>query len=240
MGIAKGDAVEAVQRLTDEYRRSLGQRLAIIFLEGDVLEQEKFAATSAVEAGALRVHAHDLYRKMATDIEPTIGVQRQFGGTQSGHLIRSMETLAKAAGVESLLPVPRLLEVATCKDEAAVADVCRQLIRSQVGDGLNCKHLERVIADAAISAGSSTNSVPVVIVGAQEEIEALEQGIPAVTRIRAIVREQVDGKQVLEVFNALKQQLKGNKSKKSAQQEKPKLDTNLNPNPNPNLDQTQE
>ena len=209
--IAKADSEKRLKELQEEYKTQLGPRVATIFVTGDRGGQEAFAKLSAAEGETLTVDAAAMYARMALDVEPTIGASRQFGGTQLNHLVRSLEEVGRTAGV-SLLPVPHLLEVLTAKTMYNTMLIIQDLIRTQVGDALNCRYIERQILDAALKSRYGEKVVPVVVLSA---LTASENAVlqPNVfggigITVKLAVDTKIDQDLVRKVFEELREYLK--------------------------------
>lgn len=216
--IAKTDAEAKLKTLRGEYRDQVAPRVATIFLIGPEESQKKFAELSEAEGGTLTVDAAAIYTKMATDLEPTIGAQRQFGGTQVNHLIRSMEEIATVAGAE-YLPTPRLLEVSIVKTPEDTVTMVKHLIRTQIGDDLNRLWLESRIVSEALRLKYGEKVVPVVVLGAsRQEILELGKSIFSGNSIEVKLGATVEQKDIIDAFAALKERLKPKTNTQTQQQ----------------------
>jgi hypothetical protein len=210
MGICKADAIVALGTLRSEYKALLAPRVASIWLSGTPEQQKKFAEVAAQEGETLTVSTLGVYERMASDIEPTIGAERQFGGTQLGHLLRSLENVAREAGA-SFLATPHLLEVVTVSDFAALTLAIRGIIVSQVGEKLNVLHLENEVLNQALTARYSEKVVPVVVLTSPAgESSDLRQGMFGGKGIDFQIPENVepDKEMVLAVFSTFQKAIK--------------------------------
>jgi len=212
MGIAIADAAANIKVLRQEYATKLSTRVVTIFLSGPISLQETFAKLAEEEGETLTVDSQAIYKKMATDVEPTIGAQRQFGGTQANHLIRSLEEVARAAGAE-FLAVPRLQEVMTVNDFDEHVRVIRDMIRTQVGDDLNRRAIEARIIDLALEKRYSEKVIPVVVLGSSPEEAILQEKIFTGNGIKvALGPDQIVDKEfVLSTFTQIRKYLKSTK-----------------------------
>lgn len=166
ISIAKADAEVKLKALREEFVAQLTERVASIFVVGAPADLKQFGEIAA-DQGAIVIFADAMYEKMAADIEPTIGAQRMFGGTQVQHLIRSLEDCGRYAGL-GFLKVPRLLDVVVTKPPESeegphTVDVVKDLISSQVGPELNTKWLEASIANAAVEDAYDSRIITVVV-----------------------------------------------------------------------------
>lgn len=206
--IAKNDAETQLKILREEYKSKLGPRVATIILSGIRADQAAFTTIAEAEGETLTIDAEAMYKKMAIDVEPTIGAQRQFGGTQLNHLVRSLEDVGRFAGA-GFLPVPRLLDVEIARTPADTIALIKGLIRSQVGDSLNCRYIEACIVEDALACRYGEKIVPVVIAGAsEEEASILKNGIFSGLGITFKVGATVDQKTVTQAFDALRERIK--------------------------------
>lgn len=208
--IAKADGIKRLEALKAEYRREVSNRAAVILTTGSPAAQLAFLSAAQEIGGPtlLRASALTPYVKMATDIEPTIGSEREFAGTQLGHLLRSLEEVGRQAG-SSFLKTPTLQEgvfiVRTFND---LVTGVRDLLLPQVGPVLNRDFLQTTIVDQALSLEFSASTAPVIITDASPlEIEffstQLFSGIGIVVNLPEDV-SKIDEKYVVASFDALK------------------------------------
>lgn len=216
VAIAKMDAETRLKALKDEYRQSVADKVATIFLIGSDGAQQDFARLAEEEGETLTVTVDAAFRKMAADVEPSIGAGRQFGSTQANQLVRSLEEVGRAAGVE-FMPVPRLMDVVTVKTFEDTVREVRNLVVGQSSKTVGLKYLEYKIADLALEEGFEEKVVPVVITGstdvrqAHEDMKTIYSGTGVVVTIPE--GKKVDKEFVLEAFKRL-----GDKIAKKQQQ----------------------
>lgn len=167
ISIAKTDAEVKMKGLREEYGAQLAERVATIFVVGSKTDCETFSQIAQAETSSIIVSADAMYERIATEIEPTVGAQRMFGGTQLQHLIRSLEDVGREAGAQ-FLKVPRLLDVVVCKSERnkdgpTVGEVVKDIVVSQVGVELNAKWLQAGITSEAIAEEYDGRVVSVIV-----------------------------------------------------------------------------
>ena len=207
--IAKADGVKRLEHLKKEYGQEVANRTAVILTKGPAGSQQAFV-TAAKELGGptlLTVSALDAYKKMATDIEPTIGFEREFAGTQLGHLLRSLEEVGNMAG-SSFLKTPTLIEgvfIVRTFDDLVLG--VRDLLLPQVGPVLNRDYLQTVVTQQALDNEFSSSMAPVVITDADaREIEFFSSNLFTNTGIVVDLPEdasKIDEKFVVATFDAL-------------------------------------
>lgn len=166
LSIAKADGSRRLESLVKEYRQEVSQRAAVILTRGPADSQAAFAvkSTNVIVASALTA-----YTKMAVEIEPTMGSQREFAGTQLGHLIRAVEAVGREAG-SSFLKVPTIQEgVFFVRNFEDLVIGIRDLLLPQLGAGLNRDYLQVTICDKAMELGFKENVVPVIVTDASEQ-----------------------------------------------------------------------
>jgi hypothetical protein len=210
MAICKADAISSLKTLREEYRTVLSPRVAAIWLTGDLEKQKKFAALAKEEGETLTVSTMAAYEKMAEDIEPTIGFERQFGGTQLGHLLRSLENVAREGGA-TFLATPKLFEVVTVPDIAALAVAIKGIIATQVGETVNALYMEKQILDQALEARYGEKVVPIVVLtGQAAESHDLRHGVFGGRGMDFDIPDDKDPdkEMVLAVFASLQKSLK--------------------------------
>lgn len=160
--IAKNDAETKLKALREEYTAQLRERVLTIFVVGSKEDCAIFTKIATDEADVLSIDADAMYEKMAADVEPTIGAQRMFGGTQLQHLIRSLEQRGREANA-GFLPVPRILDVVVVNPPVTTKAVVKDIIVSQIGVDLNARWIEAQIVELAIAAEYGEKFVPVVV-----------------------------------------------------------------------------
>lgn len=207
--IAKADAGKRLVTLTEQFNEEIKDRAAFMLLNGQSEIQAEFVKVAQEEGGVLTVSARQAYNMMADEVEQTIGAQRQFGGTQLGHLIRAIEAVGKAAN-SRFLKVPHLEDVVYVKDHDAVTDTCRDIVLKQLGPELNRNFIQEETFRKALDTNYKEKVVPVVITDATpEETEFFMDNLFYGVGIRVDLRDaKVDKDLVLEQFKTLKQTIK--------------------------------
>jgi hypothetical protein len=208
--IAKADGAKSLEAFKNEYAREFGNRSAVILITGSAAAQQAFMAVAKEIGGTnlLSASALEAYRKMADDVEPTIGREREFAGTQLGHLLRSVEAVGKEAG-SSFLKTPTLIDgvfiVRTFDD---LVTGIRDLLLPQVGAVLNRDYLQTVLLRQAIEQEFSASTAAIVVTDASpKEIEFfttnLFNGVGIVVDLPEDV-SKIDNKFVVATFDALR------------------------------------
>lgn len=209
--IAKTDATKQLTVLSDSYNREIKARAAVILTRGSAESQDAFRSEARRVAGqhaVLAVSALEAYTRMATDVEPTIGREREFAGTQLGHLLRSFEAVGREAGA-SFLKTPTLKDgvfiVRTFDD--LVAGI-RNLLLDQVGPALNRDFIQTQIFKQALDIGFKEAVAPVIVTDASpNEVDFfsnnLFNGVGIVVDLPEDIKE-IDEKYVVATFDALK------------------------------------
>jgi hypothetical protein len=208
--IAKADGARQLDVLKKEYGQEFSNRAAVIMTVGTTDAQNVFLKVAREIAGPtlLSASALESYTKMATDIEPTIGSEREFAGTQLGHLLRSLEAVGRDAG-SSFLKTPTLIEgvfiVRTFDD---LVTGVRDLLLPQVGAVLNRDYIQTAIVRRALDIGFTASTAPVVVTDASpKEIEFfssnLFNGVAIVVNLPED-ESKVDEEFVIATFDKLK------------------------------------
>jgi hypothetical protein len=208
--IAKADGTKHLEALKKEYGQEVSARAAVILTTGTPAAQAAFLAAAKEIGGPTLLTASALtaYTKMATDVEPTIGSEREFAGTQLGHLLRSLEAVGRDSG-SSFLKTPTLIDgvfiVRTFDD---LVTGIRDLLLPQVGPVLNRDFLQTTIFSQALDLGLTASTAPVIITDASPmEIEFfssnLFNGVGIVVDLPDDV-SKIDEKFVVATFDALK------------------------------------
>lgn len=207
LSIAKTDATVKLKSLREEYAALLRERVVTVFVAGSKEDCQLFAQISDAQQGTLSISADAMYEKMAADIEPTIGAQRMFGGTQLQHLIRSVEDCGRQANL-GFLQVPRLIDVIVVKPPVTTMSVVKDLVTSQLGHDLNARWIESKITEMAIEE-EFEKLVPVVVLCSNvDDVMALKPKIFTGRGIGEVLDKPVTPATVQETISRLRESLK--------------------------------
>ena len=210
LSIAKADGAKALEQLTLEYGHEIDSRAATILTKGGAANQAAFVATAQAIAGSavLSISALASYTRMAIDVEPTIGREREFAGTQLGHLLRSIYAIGHESGSSFLKPPDLQGGVFIVRTFDDLVLGIRDLLLPQMGPVLNRDYIQTEIHSQALANGFKESVVPVIVTDASDgEIEffssGLFGGVGIVIDLPKDV-EEIDKKYVVEVFDMLK------------------------------------
>lgn len=175
----KRAAEAAVPNLTKKFFGEVSKNVVKVFLSGPT-----DAVTKAIEFihknRGIGVAADDFYRTLAKAVEPTMGTQRQFTGTQTVRLMEELADYARANGITEL-PIPKVSPHAFRAPVPTVDDtakIIREAIRSTSEDDLNALHVERAALNLILATETIDDVIPVVVYGhTAEEADGLSKKV---------------------------------------------------------------
>lgn len=171
----KKQAQENLVEMVKEYSNRVLSNTLGIFLSGEQAKQQLFAEIAGAEAGALVFDADAMYRRIAIDMEPSIGPSRQLGMTQQTVLIANLRIIGQELGVASL-PIPKFSESdSVAPDLDALAKAIKNSCRRAFGEDLNILSLRSEIVKQAQEKKLAAPVTAVVILGTDSD-EAEEIG----------------------------------------------------------------
>ena len=168
------DAKERLEKLEKEYATAIRRNSIGILLSGDASRQETVVEIAAEEAGTVTVRADDLYQRLATDIEPSLGNTNEFGSTQLSILRRSLTEVAGELGIAQMA-LPLMGDLYGVPDRATLVRYIRALVRTAVGDDLAKMYMDRAINAQASLQDFGAKTLPVVVPGLADgqEVDAV-------------------------------------------------------------------
>lgn len=157
---------EATNRL---HAMTIPGRLVAIFASGD--EQVIGEVISAISEGGVVLDAGKMWRDAAAVVEKTFGPERRWTTTQWSAMMQEIAEAARAAGFNSMDPLPVDFEV----DTSDVAGYVRGLVsRSDVSE-THVRNLKASVIDAVVEGELTAAYLPVLVVGAaQDETNSLK------------------------------------------------------------------
>ncbi len=171
IAIAIQEAKKRLEGITTEYKEMLRSRSFTIFTEGAEADQAQFAKIAQEEGDVVVVSSREVYQRLARACNPTLGAQRQFGGTALNHLIRAVEEVAVESGNQRLTAVPRLLDIAVARTFEDVVEICRSVVLADKDTNLNKDYMEHLAFKRAFENEMSEKVIPIVVIDNRDSVD---------------------------------------------------------------------
>lgn len=210
--MAKRDAADRLPRLFREYVEVLFKGARALFPNGSPKNVEKYVQVARAEGGVgvVTVDGGELYKKIAWEIEPSIGQSRDFGVTQLQLLMALVKQISYDVSFKDPVP-PVLNELRACTTFDDLVDYVRERIEAAMSDNLLVAFTQFKVADAACAAGFDGNILPVVVTGtSSQDRAALAHLFEASSSFDLDTAEAIDSKFVISTFKSV---TSGTKSK---------------------------
>ena len=170
-GIARNNAEEMVQKLTNDIRKlSIPTRLIGLYVTGTA---ENLAALRKLmeTEGGLAINANKIYNDIAKDLEITYGSDRLMKIHTFMQLVTLYRNLAEDFDTINCPPLNyKEVECPTIKD---TANYVKKQIRGALGDELTVKVLTKDIVDGIIKHGLEGKYIPIMVTDASDDDKRL-------------------------------------------------------------------
>lgn len=208
---AKREAQDRLVELKKTFADTLRARQAAVFVDGTNTAVHDFTEI-AQDEGALAVRADELYRKLASDIEPVMRRDRLIEPEQFAQLMRALYDVSRTMNVQDF-PQPSFVPGKILNTFDDIVAYVRETVRSAAGDQLNAVFLQNRISETALNIRYQKDIVPVIVTGALEQEVS---GLAALFENRRIQlkldnEEEITKETVSKALTALKNKVKPNK-----------------------------
>lgn len=167
--VAIRKAQDSLEELAKDYGRTFLDNAVGIFVDGGKADE----LAKAFSKSAVAVDAEGLYRRIASEVDPMLGSDREFTAAQGTRALTELIAIGVELHIASFQNVDFGPTVRCATFENTVAHL-RKGIRGAVGDELNRLYLETNITKAALDMRFVGMSAPVVITNAQpDELEGI-------------------------------------------------------------------
>lgn len=157
-----GAAKTRLDALKRDYANSIMTNGVAIFLYGPANKTDEFIQLVQKLNGAVVVDGAELYKRIASVVEPAIGRDRRFGTTQTAIMHRVIGEISKELNVwvSRAMKLPSDVVLA---DANATLDFVRTSVRDQMGDDMNLTFLKNAIAREALKIRYKDPVAPVLL-----------------------------------------------------------------------------
>jgi hypothetical protein len=162
-------AKEKVQKLKEDYAKTVQQNGVAIFLNGPSDKVQAFAKLVNDLGEAVVVDAEELYaQRFLPVIEQSIGKSREWTSTQSAIMHRLLGEVGKELKV-FLSRALRLPNTAALPTKQDTLNFIRNVMREELGDDYNAEYLKKSLAREGLKIRYMGVVAPVIVVNATPE-----------------------------------------------------------------------